>query len=107
MNEAKRTEAEKLKRGADQARYIESEKRRRIGAGWETIDEHGAVRTQRMIVPGGWIVKHVCAEGVALVWVADPQSRWLIAEAIQAGKPPFDRPSGAETAENAGRDSQP
>lgn len=94
-------------RHPDRMAWVSDQKMRRIGAGWETIDEHGAVRTQRMIVPGGWVVKHVCAEGVAMVWVPDPESRWLLAEAIKAGKPPFDRPPGDRTAENAGRESQP
>lgn len=94
-------------RKAEQVAWVAAEKMKRLGAGWETVDEHGSVRTQRMIVPGGWIVKHVCAEGVALTWVPDPETRWLVAEAHKAGLYPFDRPSGSKTAEDAGREPKP
>lgn len=38
---------------------------------WQTIFESGGARTQMMRLPGGWVLKHVCGEGIGLVWIPD------------------------------------
>lgn len=77
--------------------FLADEIEKLLRLGWVTIDEHGGARTQRMIVPGGWIVKHVCMEGLSLVFVPDPGRKWLLQEAIAQGRYPFDDPKRKDT----------
>lgn len=48
-------------------------------AEWQVISRSGGALTTRMLVPGGWVVKHSTpAEGLSLCFVPDPKRQWIL-----------------------------
>lgn len=45
---------------------------------WEIFNKEHDI--QRMSIYGGWIIRDKCAEGLGLLFIADPNHLWVISQ---------------------------